>query len=124
MGATWTLPESAARRLSRVSSTLCFQHAPLPDWVTGVRIDAEVRSVKDGVAVLAYAGRIASAHRAGGSTVSAQEVELAGEGVYDPAARRLRSVVLVGTGTLRWPESPGKLLAFDALVEWSLEGGR
>lgn len=34
----------------------------------------------------------------------------------------MRFVLLVGSGTLRWPEEPEKSVAFDVLVEWALEG--
>ena len=50
-----------------------------------------------------------------------QETTLTGEGVYDVRAKALRSLLLVGAGTLRWPEAPEKLVNFDALVEWIRE---
>jgi hypothetical protein len=123
-GAKWTLPEDVAKRLSRITSPMCYQHAPQPDWVTGVRIDAEVRTVKDGAAWLAYQGRISSAHHVGSQKVSAQEIKLTGEGVFDLETRRMRSLLLVGSGRLHWPEAPEKLVTFDALVEWGLEAPR
>ncbi len=121
VGAKWTVPDDVAKRLSRVSSPMCYQHAPQPDWVTGVRINAEVRTIKDGVTWLVYQGRISSAHHAGGKEVSVQETKLTGEGVYDLKTKKMRSLLLVGSGTLRWPDAPENLVTFDALVEWALE---
>ncbi len=120
-GAKWTLPDEAAKKLSRVTSPLCYQHAPQPDWVTGVRLNAEVRTIKDGAAWLRYEGRISSAHRMGSKLVSVQETKLKGEGVYDLKTKRMRSILLVGSGTLRWPEAQEKVVPFEALVEWVLE---
>ena len=53
--------------------------------------------------------------------MSVQETKLTGEGVYDIKTKSMRSVLLVGSGTLRWPEAKEKLVTFDALVEWILE---
>jgi hypothetical protein len=122
VGAKWVLPDDVAKRLSRVSSPLCYQHAPRPDWVTAVRLSAEVHALQPGAAWVRYEGRIVSAHRVGSKTVSDQEVNLTGYSVYDLKAKRTRSLLLVGSGSLRWPEAPGKVLKFDALVEWNLDG--
>ncbi len=121
VGANWALPDEVAKRLSRITSPLCAQHAPQPDWVTGVRLNAEVRTVKDGAAWLRYEGEISSTHRVASKTVSVQETKLTGEGVYDLKTKSMRSVLLVGSGTLRWPEAPEQLVTSDALVEWVLE---
>jgi len=121
VGANWTLPDDVAKKFSRISSPLCYQHAPQPDWVKAVRIGAEVRTIKDGAAWLRYDGRIASEHQVTGKTISVQETKLTGEGVYDLKTKTMRSLLLVGSGTLRWPEEPKKLVTFDVLVEWNLK---
>ena len=121
VGATWTLPDDVAKQFSRVTSPACYQHAPQPDWVKAVRIGAEVRTIKDGAAWLRYDGRIASEHQVAGKTISVQETKLTGEGVYDLRTRTMRSLLLVGSGKLRWPEEPKKLVTFDVLVEWNLK---
>ncbi len=122
VGAKWAVPESAAKRLARVTSPACYQHAPQPDWVTDVRIDAEVQAIKDGTALLRYDGRISSAHPVRGKTISDQETKLTGYGVYDLKAKQMRSLLLVGSGTLRWPDDTEKrVITFDALVEWNYE---
>jgi hypothetical protein len=120
-GAEWTLPGEVAKRLARITSPMCFQHAPQPAWVSDVRLGARVEAVEDGVARLGYEGRIASEHRVAGQSVSVQETILTGEGVYDIEGKTMRALMLVGSGTLRWPEAPAKVVAFDALVEWTLE---
>jgi hypothetical protein len=118
VGSKWTIPEAVAKRLSRVTSPMCYQHAPEPGWVTGVLLDAEVRSIEGGVAWLGYQGRISSEHRVGNVVVSVQDTKLSGEGAYDVSNNCLRSVLLIGEGELRWPEDPEKRVTFDALVEW------
>lgn len=120
VGAKWAVAESVAKRLARVTSPACYQHAPQPDWVTSVRIDAEVQAIKEGAAWLRYEGRISSAHSVRSKTVSDQEIKLTGFGVYDIEAKQLRRLLLIGSGTLRWPDDPKKLVTFDALVEWTL----
>jgi len=121
VGAKWTLPDGVAKRLSRVTSPLCYQHAPQPDWVTDVRLNAEVQAIKDGAAWLRYEGQIASTYRVRGETISDQETKLKGYGVCDLKTKRMRSMLLVGSGALRQLDDPKKPLTFDALVEWNLE---
>ena len=117
-GTKWTLPDDVAQRLARISSPMCYQHAPQPDWVTGVRITARVQTIGNGTARIEYAGHIASEHRVRGELVSAQETKLSGEGLYDVGTGRMQSVLLIGAGTLHWPEAPERIVEFDALVEW------
>jgi len=121
-GKEWTLPEEVAKRFCRLTSPLCYQHAPQPDWVTDAHIDARVGSVEDGVARVSYAGRISSVHVAGGGgKISQQKVTLTGQGLYDTEAKRLRSLLIVGPGTLLWTEAPDQPVPFDALAEWELQ---
>jgi len=118
-GERWTLPDNVAKQLARVTSPMCYQHAPQPDWVTSVGIEAEVLSIEDGIARLGYQGRIESEHRVAGQLVSVQAADLTGEGVYDCQTDSLCSVLFVGAGELKWPEAPEKLVDFDLLVEWT-----
>jgi hypothetical protein len=114
-GAQWTLPDDVAKRFCRLTSPLCYQHAPQPGWVTRVRIDARVREIKDGVARLTYEGAIASRQ----GRISEQETRLRGEATYDVTANRMRSVLIVGSGTLVWSEAPDQPVTFHALAEWT-----
>ncbi len=121
-GAEWTLPNSVAKKLCRVASPMCYQHAPQPDGVTGVTIKARVSRVRNGLAEVHYKGRMSSERiMRRGRVLSEQELTFTGEGVYDVGAERMRSLRIVGSGTFRWPEeAPGKTVPFDALVEWEL----
>jgi hypothetical protein len=119
VGAKWNVPDEVAKRFARVTSPLCRQHAPEPDWVSAVALSAEVQAVENGVARVRYQGRIASEHQGAGQTISVQQTELTGEGIYDVEAKALRSVLLVGSGSLRWREAPQRQVAFDVLVEWT-----
>ena len=57
-----------------------------------------------------------------GKILSEQELTLKGEGVYDVGAGRMRSLLIVGSGTFRWPEeAPNKPIPFDALIEWAFD---
>lgn len=119
IGFRWTLPEAVARKFSRITSPLCFQHAPQPDWVTTAQIDGEVRSTEDGVARLVFTGQMASKHEGGDRTISSQQTDLNGEGIYHLESGQLQSLLLIGTGRLQWPEAPKKVVTFEALAEWS-----
>jgi len=119
-GKEWKIPDNVAKRLSRLTSPVCYQHAPQPDWITAVRLAGRVKAVKDGIATITYEGFLSSTHRANGQKFSDQEVNLTGEGVYDLKSKQLVSLMLVGNGTLRWTEAPNKPAPFNALAEWSL----
>ena len=56
-----------------------------------------------------------------GEEVSQQEVVLSGEAIYDLQADQIRSLLMVGSGTLVWPEVPDQIVTFDSLAEWRLE---
>lgn len=120
VGTRWDVPEAVAKRFCRITSSFAYQHAPQPDWVTGVQISAEVRMVKDGVAWLDYAGTISSTDRRL-RWENSSHVELTGEGVYDIAAKQMRSVIIVGAGVHRTEEFPDAPVEFDTLIEWTLE---
>jgi len=120
-GAEWTVPEAVARRFCRLTNPLCAQHAPQPEWVTRARLTGKVRSVQDGVARLNYEGSLASVsganHRKG---TSEGEVTLTGEGVYDVTGGKLRSLMIVGSGSGPFSEgSPD--VRFEALLEWTID---
>ncbi|MCZ6765690.1 MAG: hypothetical protein O7D32_02030 [bacterium] len=122
-GAEWTLPNSVAKRLCRIASPMCYQHAPQPDWVKSVTLKARIRTIRNGVAELLYEGQMSSERiMRNGKILSEQELTLKGEGVYDIGAGRMQSLLIVGSGTFRWPEeAPSKTVLFDALVEWDVD---
>ncbi len=120
VGETWVLPEAVAKRLCRAASPMCYQHAPQPDWVTGVTLKARVEGVENGLAKLAYEGQLSSErHWRGGEILSEQNLKLRGAGIYDIAGKKLQSLLLVGTGTFRWPkEHPDRVVPVESLIEW------
>ncbi len=119
-GAKWKLPDAVVKKLRRLASSGCYQHRPQPDWVTGVRINAEVRRIKNGVAWLSYDGRISYTDPRL-NLKNSSEVKLTGEGVYDIRTKKMRSVLIVGSGIARSAEFPDQPVTFDALIEWVLE---
>lgn len=50
-----------------------------------------------------------------GKKISDQTVNLTGEGVYDIKARRMRSVLIVGSGTLLWQGNQAQPVTFHPL---------
>ena len=119
-GEQWALPKSIAKKLCRVASPMCYQHAPQPNWVKGVIVKARVRAVQNGLAELSYEGKMLSERiLRNGKVLSEAELAFKGEGVYDIGAARMRSLVIVGSGIFRWPEeAPDRPVPFDALIEW------
>lgn len=122
-GAEWTLPESVAKKLCRVVSPMCYQHAPQPDWVKGVTLKARIRTIRNGLVEIHYEGTMSSERiMRSGKILSEQELTLKGEGVYEVGSGRMRSLLIVGSGTFRWPEeAPNKPVPFDALIEWEFD---
>lgn len=119
----WSLPEPVAKKLCRVASPMCYQHAPQPNWVNSVAIRAKVRAVRGGMAELTYEGTMQSERvMRDGRILSTQDLSVEGHGVYDIGAKKMQSVLIVGSGTFRWPlEAPDQPVPFDALVEWNAE---
>ncbi len=128
-GAEWDLPEAVAKRLCRVTSSMCYQHAPQPDWVTRVGIHARVSNIAGGVASLSYTGRISTRYIAGDfkkiskgvpgkGVISEQEMTLTGEGAYDLETGKMLSVLIVGTGAMRQDWKPNGTVAIHGLIEW------
>ena len=121
--AQWSIPISIAKKLCRVASPMCYQHAPQPSWVTGVTLTATVESVQDGKVRISYTGKLAAQRVIRGSAFSRQEVTFRGEGVYDSSHGRMEELLIVGSGQIRWLEEDTPPAPFDALVEWKREYG-
>jgi|GEM_PF-7055436 hypothetical protein len=45
----WTVPIPVARKLCRIASPMCYQHAPQPDWVKVVTLRAKTGTVSNGL---------------------------------------------------------------------------
>ena len=119
-GAEWTLPDAVAKKFCRLTSSGSSQHAPQPDWVTGVQINAEVRKIENGLAWLSYEGSISSTDTRV-PWENSSKVKLIGEGVYDTRTQQMRSVLILGSGTSRTAEFPDDPVTINALLEWVLE---
>lgn len=121
VGETWTVPDAVAKKFCRAASPMCYQHAPQPEWVKSVILKGRVLGFENGLAKLGYEGKLSSERIwQGDKILSQQEMTFQGEGLYEPASGEIRSLVMVGSGTFRWPEEdPDKLVPFEALVEWA-----
>ncbi len=121
-GDSWEVPASVAKRLCRIASPMCYQHAPQPDWVTEIRLRATVARVSGSIAEIRYEGALASERVIRrGKILSEQRLALEGRGVYDISTTKLTSLRLLGSGRFRWPEeAPDRIVPFDALVEWEV----
>jgi hypothetical protein len=120
LGETWLVPDAVAKKFCRAASPMCYQHAPQPEWVKDINLKARVMKVEDGRATLAYEGKLSSERLwQNGKVLSAQELTLRGEGVYDLATKKIQSLLILGSGSFCWPEeNPDKQIPFDALIEW------
>ena len=116
--AQWSIPIPIAKKLCRVASPMCYQHAPQPSWVTGVTLKGAVESVQDGKIRISYTGKLAAQRVIRGSAFSRQEVALRGEGIYDSGDGRMQELLIVGSGQIRWLQEDTPPAAFNALVEW------
>jgi hypothetical protein len=65
-----------------------------------------------------YHGTMSAQRVLRGRVFSEQEVKLTGEGFYDLTEGKMRSVRIVGSGTMRWLQEKTKPVDFDALIEW------
>ncbi len=117
-GKEWTVPESIAKKLCRVASPMCYQHAPQPDWVKAVTLKAKVGTTSNGLMNVSYHGTMSTQRVLRGRAFSQQEITLNGEGVYDMAEGKMRSLLIVGSGTMRWLQESIGPVGFDALIEW------
>jgi hypothetical protein len=102
--------------------------------VTDVELVGRVLSVRDGIAFLAYRGRIAGTHRYTRFEVGRDGEQLAGKtelvsalGNYDIAAGQMRSITWVGDGYLRslHPPAPWSPWGrFGIVAQWRLDAGK
>jgi hypothetical protein len=123
-GSRWEIPETVARRLFPVLS-LSDSTFRSPDEVTAVRLSGTVTGVRDGVAHLAFEGRIAGVHHGKenearkGQRCSSEARLLGGVGRYDVRTGQMLSMTLVWDGSFRnYPPYHDPPSRFGAVVEW------
>jgi hypothetical protein len=120
-GATWSLPEAVARKLTRLLSTSSDQSCmPRPEDAGVAELKASVESVEGGTAVLRLSGRWEMMHLIEGDakrpTYGAATAE--GSAVYDIERKSLRSFLLVFSGTIRSGRRDAPLNRTGAVAEW------
>ena len=65
-----------------------------------------------------YEATMSTVRMLNGRPFSAQDVRFAGRGSYDIAAKKVQSLRMVGSGTIRWLQEKTEPVDFDALIEW------
>jgi hypothetical protein len=120
----WKVPEPLARKFVRVLSATSDQAwMPLPEEAEVAELEAEVKSVKDGLAHIWLAGRWETVHAVEGNREKLHygAAEATGVAVVDLARETMLSLLLVFDGTIRVgsPESP--VVRTGAVVEWRLD---
>jgi hypothetical protein len=119
-GKAWHLPAKLAQEFSRCLSTVSDKATmPTPDEVTEVDFTGTVARVKDGIATISYAGRIAAlhTHTFNKKYVNTVRARLRGIATYDVAKQEMVSLLWILEGSSRAVEatSEGPLAA---VIEW------
>jgi hypothetical protein len=121
-GATWKLSGAVSRKFHRVLGPGDEDTMPRLHEVGSASFAGRVKSVKGGVAYLAYEGTITGAHEQQSKKGKCQgAAKLTGVGVYDLKAGKMRSLVWVFAATFRAPPpNDKKARPFSGVVEWRL----
>ena len=119
--ATWSLPGSVARKLTRLLSTSSDQSGmPLPEDARIAELKASVESVEGGAARLRLKGRWEMMHLVEGDakrpTFGAATAD--GEALYDIERKSMRSLLLVFSGTIRSGRQDAPINRTGAVAEW------
>jgi hypothetical protein len=128
-GSQWSIPESIGRRFFPLLSVQDRKFLG-PEEVTEVQLVGRVASVRDGIASLAYQGRIAGLHH--GTKSEAREGQelftgmtmIGGVGSYDTRAGAMLSLTWVWDchyTNFYHPPYQGSPHRFGAVVEWRSE---
>lgn len=122
VGTTWKLSRDVVSKFARCLSDKSDQSTmPRPHETTQAEMTGTVVEVRRGVAVLSFEGRLASVHAhpfQKGKTNSSQ-AQLQGLGTYDIGARRMRYLMLVGTGRYReFQPYDRDVTPLGIVVEW------
>ena len=119
----WNLPRATARKLCRLASPMCYQHAPQLGWVKSVTLKGRVQAVRNGVAELRYEGSLGTQRiMRDGSVLSKADLKMSGTGSYNLTTGKMQDLQIIGTGEFRWPrEAPERKVPFHALLEWEAQ---
>jgi hypothetical protein len=120
-GATWSLPEAVARKLTRLLSTSSDQSCmPKPEDAGVAELKASVESVEGGMAILRFSGRWEMMHLIEGDATRPTYGTATAEGsaVYDVERKSMRSLLLIFSGTIRSGRPDAPLNRTGAVAEW------
>ena len=120
-GIEWAIPETLARKFSRVLGPGDEDSMPRPKEVAAVRFTSRVQSVEGSTAHLAYKGTITGAHLNQAKKLTHGEAKLTGAASYDLKTGRLQSLVWVFDGVYRGPPPYDQPQKYSGVVEWSRE---
>jgi hypothetical protein len=120
-GATWTVPETIARKFTRLLSTSSDQSGmPVPEDTRVAELRGTVEAVESGTARVRFAGRWEMMRLVEGDakrpTYGAATAE--GLALYDVERKAMRSLLLVFSGTIRSGRPDAPLNRTAAVVEW------
>lgn len=121
LGATWSVPEAVARKLTRLLSTSSDQSGmPGPEDAKVAELRATIESVDGGVARIGFTGRWEMMHLVEGDAKRPTYGAAIAEGTahYDVERRTMRSLLLVFSGTIRSGRPDAPLNRTGAVVEW------
>ena len=122
-GSTWTLPVAVGQKFAPTLSPLTDSiFVPRPTDVQKAAITARVARQADGLTVIRYSGEWDALHHRDNDPKFPIRGTATGEGVgvYDPAAKRMRSVVFLLRGSYK--NGTANPLGIASVVEWQAEG--
>jgi hypothetical protein len=121
-GKKWHLPGKVASEFSRCLSIVSDKSSmPRPEEVTEVEITGTVERVKNGIATLSYAGRIAALHphTFNKNYETASRARIRGTATYDVEKKEMVSLLWIFEGANHNVRPPEKGESpFAAVVEW------
>jgi hypothetical protein len=120
-GAHWQIPETLARRFSRVLGPNDEDSMPRPHEVASMRLTGRVQSVEGGVACLAYEGTLAGSHLNQAKKRTHGEAKLTGAGRFEIKTGRMLSLVWVFDGIYKGAPPYDQPAAYNGVVEWVRE---
>jgi len=118
-GQSWPVPEKVGRQFCRILGPGDEDSMPRPPEVKSVHFTGKVTSVENGIAILAYEGRIAGAHNTQSNKgLCHGEATLTGVGRYDVKAGRMLALTLVFDGVFRNVKPYDRPAKYSGVVEW------
>jgi hypothetical protein len=119
VNANWPVPDAITRQFCRALSPSSDQSTmPRPEEVTKAKLIGHVVEVKDTVGRVSFKGEIHASHRYEGK-LSHGEARIVGTGTFDPATKRLLTLLLVFEGTHRAAPPYDKPREMGAVIEWA-----